>query len=184
MSGELLRLMTVMDATAVEAAVGALADRISDHNKNEARLVLVGIQKGGVPLTLRLAERVSAKLGRPISSGQIDPSLHRDDLSARGARELLATHLPFDIDGCTVVLVDDVLFTGRTVRASMDSLHDYGRAARIELAVLIDRGHRELPICANYVGNHLATSREQRVEVKWKEVHGQECVLIESKAEQ
>jgi pyrimidine operon attenuation protein/uracil phosphoribosyltransferase len=126
-----------------------------------------------------LAEKLSELLGHLVAVGSLDVSLHRDDLTGRGIRELLPTNLPFDVSGRTVLLVDDVLFTGRTVRAAMDTLNDYGRPSRIQLAVLIDRGHRELPITADFVGNQMTTTLKQKVRVEWGGDGGEERVVLE-----
>ena len=149
-------------------AAGGLAD-----------LVLVGIPTRGAPLARRLATRVEAFSGSPVDVGTVDITLYRDDLRMRGVRALEATVLPEGgIDGRLVVLVDDVLYSGRSVRAALDALRDLGRPRAVQLAVLVDRGHRELPIRADYVGKNLPTSRGQSVRVRLAEIDGVDEVLV------
>src|ERR687886_506464 len=142
-------------------------------------LVLVGIPTRGAPLARRLAARIEAFSGSPVDVGTVDITLHRDDLRLRGVRALEATELPdAGIDGRLVVLVDDVLYSGRSVRAALDALRDLGRPRAVQLAVLVDRGHRELPIRADYVGKNVPTSRDQQVRVHLQEVDGVDEVLL------
>ena len=142
-------------------------------------LVLVGIPTRGAPLARRLAGRIEAFSGIPVDVGTVDITLYRDDLRLRGVRALEATQLPeAGIDGRLVVLVDDVLFSGRSVRAALDALRDLGRPRAVQLAVLVDRGHRELPIRADYVGKNVPTSRSQQVRVHLSEVDGVDEVLV------
>src|ERR687889_782065 len=144
-----------------------------------ADLVLVGIPTRGAPLARRLAARVEAFSGTPIDVGTADITLYRDDLRLRGVRALEATVLPdAGIDGRLVVLVDDVLFSGRSVRAALDALRDLGRPRSVQLAVLVDRGHRELPIRADYVGKNVPTSRAQSVRVRLAEIDGEDAVQL------
>jgi pyrimidine operon attenuation protein/uracil phosphoribosyltransferase len=144
-----------------------------------ADLVLVGIPTRGAPLARRLAARVEAFSGTPIDVGTVDITLYRDDLRLRGVRALESTVLPgAGIDGRLVVLVDDVLFSGRSVRAALDALRDLGRPRAVQLAVLVDRGHRELPIRADYVGKNVPTSRSQKVSVRLAEIDGEDAVLL------
>ncbi|MGY1709599.1 bifunctional pyr operon transcriptional regulator/uracil phosphoribosyltransferase PyrR [Geodermatophilus sp. SYSU D00758] len=144
-----------------------------------ADLVLVGIPTRGAPLARRLAARVAAFSGTAVDTGTVDITLHRDDLRTRGVRALEPTVLPdAGIDGRLVVLVDDVLFSGRSVRAALDALRDLGRPRAVQLAVLVDRGHRELPIRADYVGKNVPTSRSQSVRVHLTEVDGVDEVLL------
>jgi pyrimidine operon attenuation protein/uracil phosphoribosyltransferase len=130
----------------------------------------VGIQRGGVPLAEKLSRLLAEIWKHTVPTGHLDVSMHRDDLGQRAAPNVLPTVIPFDISGKTVVLVDDVLFSGRTIRAAMDSLNDFGRPKRIQLAVLIDRGHRELPIKADFVGKNVPTSLNVKIIVKDEEV--------------
>jgi pyrimidine operon attenuation protein / uracil phosphoribosyltransferase len=141
--------------------------------------VLVGIRTRGVPLARRLAAAIRGAVGAEPSVGALDITLYRDDLTTIAAHPVIqGTDIPVSIDGRTVVLADDVLFTGRTVRAALDELVDFGRPARIELAVLVDRGHRELPIRADYVGKDLATARPEIVQVQLRESDGEDRVLL------
>ena len=143
-------------------------------------LVLVGIPTRGAPLARRLAARIEAFSGTPVDTGTVDITLYRDDLRLRGVRALEATRLPESgVDGRLVVLVDDVLFSGRSVRAALDALRDLGRPRAVQLAVLVDRGHRELPIRADYVGKNVPTSQDQQVKVRLAEVDGVDEVLLE-----
>jgi pyrimidine operon attenuation protein/uracil phosphoribosyltransferase len=148
-----------------------------------ADLVLVGIPTRGAPLARRLAARIEAFSGRRLDVGTVDITLYRDDLRLRGVRALEDTRLPESgIDGRLVVLVDDVLFSGRSVRAALDALRDLGRPRAVQLAVLVDRGHRELPIRADYVGKNVPTSRSQSVKVRLAEVDGRDEVTVEGGA--
>ena len=139
--------------------------------------MLVGIQRGGVALAHQLSETLAGLYGHPVATGSVEPGLHRDDLSQRGMSELRPTQLPGDLAGQTVVLVDDVLSTGRTVRASIDALMSFGRPKCIQLAVLIDRGHRELPIRPDFVGKNLPTHPDERVEVRCDD-HGAPTAVV------
>lgn len=159
------RSRVVMDAAAVEKAVARMAGEILQRDPDVASLMILGIQKGGVGLAGRIAGEVRAAAGRPVRCGTLDVSFHRDDLGKRLPKPE-ATDLPGSVTGATVVLVDSVLFSGRTVRAAFDALHQYGRPARIRLAVLVDRGHRELPISPDYVGMVVETEKEQKVRVR------------------
>jgi pyrimidine operon attenuation protein/uracil phosphoribosyltransferase len=165
----------VMDADAVRRATVRMAHEILERNKTVAGLALLGIPSRGVPLAARLAAAVEAIEGaRPLVGG-LDIARHRDDRPATGP----APALPFEVAGRHVVLVDDVLFTGRTVRAAMDALTEVGRPATIQLAVLIDRGHRELPIRPDYVGKNVPTSAREHVAVRLAEIDGRDEVVIE-----
>ncbi len=156
-----------------------IAHEILERNPDSRRLALVGVRSRGVPLAHRLARHIGEVAGTPPSVGALDISLYRDDFTSLAAQPITkGTDIVFSIDGRTVVLVDDVLFTGRTVRAALDQLIDFGRPARIELAVLVDRGHRELPIRADYVGRALATSRDEAVQVLVQEEDGRDQVLL------
>jgi pyrimidine operon attenuation protein/uracil phosphoribosyltransferase len=143
-------------------------------------LALVGIQRRGVPLARRIAEAISENEGAAVPVGALDITFYRDDLSLIAQQPVVkGTDLPFDLNGATVVLVDDVLYTGRTIRAAMDALVDFGRPQAIRLAVLVDRGHRELPIRADHVGKNVPTSREEVVRVHVAEIDGEDAVLID-----
>jgi pyrimidine operon attenuation protein/uracil phosphoribosyltransferase len=164
--------------------VARVVDRIAHQLIEKAGpdlsgLVLVGIPTRGAPLARRLAARVEAFSGTAVDVGTVDITLYRDDLRLRGVRALEETRLPeAGIDGRLVVLVDDVLFSGRSVRAALDALRDLGRPRAVQLAVLVDRGHRELPIRADYVGKNVPTSRSQKVEVHLAEIDGLDEVLV------
>jgi pyrimidine operon attenuation protein / uracil phosphoribosyltransferase len=181
-SGPLDRV--VMDPRDVSRALTRIAHEILERNKGADGLVLLGIPTRGVPLATRIASRIAAVEGHEVPVGSLDVTMYRDDLRMRPARTLLRTDIPHGgIDGRTVVLVDDVLFTGRTVRAAIDALFDYGRPERVQLAVLVDRGHRELPIRPDYVGKNLPTSRDERVYVRLEELDDVDEVEIAAAVE-
>jgi pyrimidine operon attenuation protein/uracil phosphoribosyltransferase len=169
----------IMDAGDIARALTRVAHEILERNKGVKDLALVGIRTGGVHLAHRLAKRIQEIEQAPVPIGDLDITLYRDDLSLRKEQPVLrTTSVPFDISDKIVVLVDDVLFTGRTIRAAMDGLMDLGRPAEIQLAVLVDRGHRQLPIKANYIGKNLPTSREENVQVLLEEVGEDDRVVI------
>ncbi len=155
-----------MDAAAVRGAVERIAEAIRAGNPGGDQVVLVGIQTGGVQLARYLASELERAWGNPVPVGHLDVTMHRDDLDQRLAPRVHPTAILFDVTGKTVILVDDVLFSGRTTRAAMDALTDLGRPRRIQLAVLVDRGHRELPIEADFIGMTLATGPVDRVDVR------------------
>jgi pyrimidine operon attenuation protein/uracil phosphoribosyltransferase len=154
----------VLGSDDVRRAVTRMAHEISERNRGLSGVAMIGIQRGGVWLAESLAEEI-ARIEAPVPVGSVDASLYRDDIGLRPVSPGAVSALSFDIDGATVVLVDDVLFTGRTVRAALDALGDYGRAASVQLAVLVDRGHRELPIRPDFVGKNLPTSSSETVTV-------------------
>jgi pyrimidine operon attenuation protein/uracil phosphoribosyltransferase len=169
-------LMTSED---IRRAIVRIAHEIVEAHKGARDLVLVGMHTRGVPLARRLAGAIEQIEGEPLAVGSLDIALYRDDLSTRGAQDRLAPgELPADVSGRRVVLVDDVLFTGRSVRAALDAIIDIGRPQRIQLAVLIDRGHRELPIRPDYVGKNLPTARGDDVRVRLTETDGRDEVAI------
>ena len=169
----------IMDAGDIARALTRVAHEILERNKGVKDLALVGIRTGGVHLAHRLAKRIQEIEQAPVPIGDLDITLYRDDLSLRKEQPVLrTTSMPFDISDKIVVLVDDVLFTGRTIRAAMDGLMDLGRPAEIQLAVLVDRGHRQLPIKANYIGKNLPTSREEQVQVLLEEAGEDDRVVI------
>ena len=169
----------VLTRNTLATAIASMARAIQADQKDAAPIAIVGIQSRGVPLAARLARDLRSSTGRKVDVGSLDITLYRDDLSTVGTRPVLkATNIPFSIDGRTVILVDDVLFTGRTIRAALDELVDFGRPARIALAVLIDRGHRELPIQADYVGKTVKTSRGDMVDVRLVEIDGKDEVVL------
>jgi pyrimidine operon attenuation protein/uracil phosphoribosyltransferase len=170
---------TVLEAPDISRALTRIAHEVLERNKGAQGLVLLGIPSRGVPLVRRLAERMVEVEGTAVPVGALDVTMYRDDLRLRPARPLERTELPPEgIDGRTVVLVDDVLFSGRTIRAALDALNDHGRPRAVQLAVLIDRGHRELPIRADYVGKNLPTSLRERVSVLLTEVDGRDAVTL------
>jgi len=158
---------TILDGKGVERALSRLTHEILEKNKGAGEIVLVGVALGGVPLSQLIRRNVQAIEGVDVPTGFLDITLYRDDLAKAGYQtRLKRTEIPFSIDEKKVILVDDVLYTGRTIRAAMDALMDFGRPRNIQLAVLIDRGHRELPIRADYVGRNVPTSRTETVEVR------------------
>lgn len=167
----------LLDAAAIRRTVTRLAHEIVEANAGVGGLVLVGVQRGGVVLVERIADAIES-FENPPATGSLDVTMHRDDFDRRGLRGTpQPTQLP-EIEGQTVVLVDDVLFTGRTIRAALDALNDYGRPRMIRLAVLIDRGHRELPIRADIVGKNIPTAREDDVRVLLEENDGRDAVIV------
>jgi pyrimidine operon attenuation protein/uracil phosphoribosyltransferase len=169
----------VLSSTAMQRAMTRIAHEIAERDDTSAQVALVGIQRGGVPMAQRLSGLLSGIWGHAVPTGALDVSMHRDDLGQRVAPNVQPTLIPFDVTGKTVVLVDDVLFSGRTIRAAMDALNDFGRPRRIQLAVLIDRGHRELPITADFVGKNLPTARNESVHVRFAESGGVDEVVLE-----
>jgi pyrimidine operon attenuation protein/uracil phosphoribosyltransferase len=158
-----------------------MAHEIAERQVIPSRLVIVGVQNAGVQLASRLGAELTRLCGHDVPVGLIDVSMHRDDLNHRPAPMVYPTNLPGDINGAMVVLTDDVLHTGRTVRAALDALHDYGRPERVQLAVLIDCvGGRQLPIQADYFARRLETRPDQRVEVRWTEIGGDDRVYLET----
>jgi pyrimidine operon attenuation protein/uracil phosphoribosyltransferase len=154
-----------MDAEDVQRAVWRMAHEIVERNHGLADLVLVGLQTGGVPLAHRLADALEQIEGTRPEVGTLDVALHRDDIGLRPVLPEAVTSIPFDLNGAIVVLVDDVLFTGRTIRAALDAVTSFGRPRAVQLAVMVDRGHRELPIRPDYVGKNLPTRRDEVVDV-------------------
>jgi len=169
----------ILNAGAMQRALTRIAHEIVERNEAGEEVVLVGIQRGGVPLAHRLSGLLTAIWGAQVATGKLDVSMHRDDLDQRVAPHVQPTVIPFDVTGKTVVLVDDVLFSGRTIRAAMDALNDFGRPKRIQLAVLIDRGHRELPIKADFVGKNVPTAADENVHVRLSEEGGPDEVVVE-----
>ena len=169
----------VMDAAGINRALSRLASEIVEQNVGSDDLLLVGIRRRGVPLAERIADRIAQLEGTRPPTGQLDITLYRDDLSTVGPRPVVnRTEIPVDVTDSTIVLVDDVLYTGRTVRAALDELVDFGRPRRVELAVLIDRGHRELPIQADYVGKRLQTTDSEIVKVMLQDYDEEEQVIV------
>jgi pyrimidine operon attenuation protein/uracil phosphoribosyltransferase len=168
----------VMDAEAMDRALTRIAHEILEANKGAGAIALAGIMTRGVDMAARLAERIERIEGTAVPVGSLDISFYRDDVATRLSPEVHTTDIPYPVEGRTIVLVDDVLYTGRTIRAAMDAIMDYGRPANIQLAVLVDRGHRELPIRADFVGKNVPTSRRERVKVLLREHDGREAVVI------
>jgi len=169
-----------MTAEEIRRAVIRISHEIVEKHAGTHGLVLVGIQRRGVPIARRLAEAILVHENVALPVGALDITFYRDDLSMLAQQPVVkGTDLPFDVTGTTVVLVDDVLYTGRTIRAAMDALMEYGRPHAVRLAVLVDRGHRELPIRADHVGKNVPTSREEIVHVRIEEIDGEDAVDID-----
>ena len=180
------RAREILDADALARTLARLAHELIERNDELQRLALVGIHTRGVPLARRLRGLVAVRSGVEPDLGSVDISFHRDDALVRGRSAprhahpvVRGTELGFSLEGRTCVLVDDVLFTGRTIRAAIEALLDYGRPDRVQLAVLVDRGHRELPIRPDYVGKNLPTSLDERVRVELEEIDGRDRVVLE-----
>jgi pyrimidine operon attenuation protein / uracil phosphoribosyltransferase len=172
----------LMSASEIERTLVRLAHQIVEKTNASDGLALVGIKRRGVPLADRLAALIGGIVKRPVQTGVLDIQFYRDDLSTRDVRPVVSQgELGLDINGRDVILCDDVLYTGRTIRAALDALFAHGRPRRVQLAVLIDRGHRELPIEATYIGKHVPTSSREIIEVKFREVDNDEQVLLVEK---
>lgn len=168
----------VMEPDDMRRALTRLSHEIVEANKGTDDLVLVGIRTRGAPLAERIASSIAGFEGTDVPTGALDVTMYRDDVALRGPRSLEETTIPADLDGRNVVLVDDVLYTGRTIRAAFDAVLDFGRPRLIRLAVLVDRGHREFPISANHVGKNIPTSSNEIVKVHLSEIDGEDAVLI------
>jgi pyrimidine operon attenuation protein / uracil phosphoribosyltransferase len=175
----------VFDAEAVSRTLSRIAHEIIEGNPELERVALIGIQTRGVPLAQRLRRLIAERAGEDVQLGTLDITFYRDDVQVRGGEAPLhaqplvrATTLEFPLEGMTCVLVDDVLYTGRTIRAAIEALFSYGRPARVQLAVLVDRGHRELPIRPDYVGKNLPTARNERIQVQLVEVDEVDRILL------
>ncbi len=170
---------TVLDARDITRALTRISHEILERNRGAADLVLLGIPSRGVPLAERIAERMASVEGVQVPVGSLDVTMYRDDLRLKPARTLMPTEIPpGGIDGKIVVLVDDVLYSGRTIRAALDAITEVGRPKGVQLAVLVDRGHRELPIRADFVGKNLPTSLAERVRVSLEALDGVDAVQI------
>ena len=187
--GQVAATKTLLDADAISKALSRIAHEIAERTELD-EVALVGIQTRGVPLAYRLRRLVEERSGVAPPVGALDITFHRDDVHVRdGARPpdrqpvVHETRIPFSLEGLTVVLVDDVLFTGRTIRAAIDALLDFGRPARVQLAVLVDRGHRELPIRADYVGKNLPTGHDERIQLELVEIDEIDRVLLVAERE-
>jgi pyrimidine operon attenuation protein/uracil phosphoribosyltransferase len=169
----------LMSASEIDRTLVRLAHEILENTKDLDRLAFIGIRRRGVPLAQRLAAKIAALENRKIPVGILDISLYRDDLTTIGLKPVLnATDISFSVQGQEIILMDDVLYTGRTIRSALDGLFDHGRPARVQLLVLIDRGHRELPIEARYIGRTVQTSDDEIIEVKFQEIDDMEKVLL------
>jgi pyrimidine operon attenuation protein/uracil phosphoribosyltransferase len=174
----------LMSASEIDRTLVRLAHEILEHTHDLDRLVFVGIRRRGAPLAQRLSQKIETLERRKVPVGILDINLYRDDLSTVSHQPVVnATDIPFPVTGKDVILMDDVLYTGRTIRAAMDALFDHGRPARVQLLALIDRGHRELPIEARYVGRQVQTTSREIIEVKFQEIDGTEKVLLVEQAE-
>jgi pyrimidine operon attenuation protein / uracil phosphoribosyltransferase len=170
----------IMDSTEMNASLKKIAKEIIDTNKDLSNIALVGILKRGEPLAKRIAEIITLASKTKIEVGALDISLHRDDIMKKGSEiEMMQTDIPFSMDGKVVILVDDVISAGRTIRAALDGLTDYGRPAKIKLVALIDRDHRELPIHPDYTGKKITTLAEEEVTVHLKETDGEDKVTVQ-----
>jgi pyrimidine operon attenuation protein / uracil phosphoribosyltransferase len=173
----------LMSASEIDRTLVRLAHEILERTEDLGKLAFVGIRRRGVPLAQRLAKKIKDLERRDIPVGQLDINLYRDDLTTVSERPVLnSTEINFDITGMDIILMDDVLYTGRTIRAALDALFERGRPARVQLLALIDRGHRELPIEAKYVGRMVQTTAVEIIEVKFSEIDGIEKVLLVEKA--
>lgn len=169
----------ILDEDGIRRAITRIAHEIVERNKGVGDIALVGIRRRGVPLAQRLAAKLAEIEGQHVPVGSLDITLYRDDLTQRAEQPLVhRTEVPFDVRRKTIVLTDDVLYTGRTIRAALDALIDLGRPQAIQLAVLVDRGHRELPIRADYVGKNVPTARREEVQVQLAEIDGVDKVSI------
>jgi pyrimidine operon attenuation protein / uracil phosphoribosyltransferase len=181
----------LLDEEAIRRTLSRIAHEIIERNDVLETVALVGIHTRGVPIAQRLRRLIAERTGDELALGQLDITFHRDDVSVRAGTAprrpqpvVRDTRLGFDLSGMTVILVDDVLYTGRTIRAAIDALFEFGRPARVQLAVLADRGHRELPIRPDYVGKNLPTSRGERVQVELVEIDEVDRVLLVAEAEE
>lgn len=169
---------TVMDQTAISRSLNRIAHEILEHNKGTERLAFIGIRSRGIPLANRLSKKIAQIEGEAIPVGELDITSYRDDLGESAHAQFSENKLPFDVTNKKIILVDDVLFTGRTIRAALDAVMDLGRPENIQLAVLVDRGHRELPIKADYIGKNIPTSHLEGIRVCVSEIDGLDEVVI------
>jgi pyrimidine operon attenuation protein/uracil phosphoribosyltransferase len=174
---------SVMDSVAICRALTRIAHEILEYNRGADGLALVGIRNRGIFFAQRLAQKIKEIENVEVPVGSVDATMYRDDITTHKSSKIYKTEIPFNVNNKKIILVDDVLFTGRTTRAAMDAIIDYGRPDSIQLAVLIDRGHRELPIRADYVGKNLPTARKEKVKVSVVEVDGEDSVIIGEEVE-
>jgi len=175
-----MKIRLVISGNELNELIRNIADKIVKNNPTGDNLVLVGVQRGGVYLAERIKSHLDKALKTNIPLGKVDIGMYRDDLNHHLPPAMQPSQIPVDINDKNVILIDDVLFSGRTTRAALDALNDFGRPARVQLAVLIDRGHRELPIAADYVGKVIETTKEEKVKVLFKESDGEDAVVVES----
>ena len=170
----------LLDANAIQRSLTRIAHEIAESNADSCSVGLIGIQRGGIHLASRLAKLLTGIWSHDAPFGVLDVSMHRDDIGQRGIVSVQPTEVPFDVEGKTIVLVDDVLFNGRTVRAALDAVHHLGRPQRIQLAVLVDRGHRELPVKPDFVGRNVPTALDERIQVSLSETGGGDSVTLQA----
>ncbi|MEC8890756.1 MAG: bifunctional pyr operon transcriptional regulator/uracil phosphoribosyltransferase PyrR [Chloroflexota bacterium] len=173
----------IQSSTQIKRALTRISHEILERNGGSNNVVLVGMHSRGVPLAKRISSIIHGFEYKTVDVGVLDIGLYRDDISEKGSQRMRPTNIPVDINGKRVVIIDDVLYTGRSIRAAMDALNDFGRPSQIQLAVLIDRGHRELPIRPDYVGKNVPTAKEEDVHVRLVETDGLDEVVIESSEE-
>jgi len=182
LSDNLTNLKTLADKEDIDRVLTRLAHEILEKNKGSKDVVLVGIKTRGVPLAKRIAKKIENIENKVVACGELDITLYRDDLSQISSQPIVHnTEIPFDINDKIVILVDDVIYTGRTVRSAMDALIDLGRPSAIQLAVLVDRGHREVPIRADFVGKNIPTSKKEIIEVRLNEIDESDEIVIAEK---
>lgn len=182
MSDNLINTKTLVDKEDIDRVLTRIAHEVLEKNKGSKDIVLVGIKTRGVPIANRIANKIENIENKVVPCGELDITLYRDDLSQISSQPIVHnTKIPFDINDKVVILVDDVIYTGRTVRSAMDALIDLGRPAAIQLAVLVDRGHREVPIRADFVGKNIPTSRKEIIEVKLNEIDNKDEIIIAEK---
>ena len=168
----------ILNESDMDRVLKRISHEILEKNKGSSDLVVIGLQKRGVPLAKRIAANIEKFEGGKVKAGELDISFYRDDIGQNIKSDIRKTYIPFDIKDKNVILVDDVLYTGRTIRAALDAIIDLGRPKTVQLVVLIDRGHRELPIRADYVGKNLPTAADEIVAVKLKETDGEDSVIL------
>ncbi|GAB4356952.1 MAG: bifunctional pyr operon transcriptional regulator/uracil phosphoribosyltransferase PyrR [Cyanophyceae cyanobacterium] len=179
MAAEIPRTIEILSADELRRVVNRLASEIVERCGNLDQLALIGIHTRGVPLAKLLADRIAALEGHAVAIGALDITFYRDDLDRIGIRTPAKTDLPFDVSNRTIILVDDVIFSGRTIRAALNALNEYGRPETIRLLALVDRGHRQVPIHPDYIGKALPTAREERIKVYLNEVDGRDAVELQ-----
>ena len=173
----------IQNPVQIERALTRISHEILERNGGVANLVLVGMHSRGVPLAHRISTAIERFEGVKVPVGTLDIGMYRDDISEEGSPVMKPTDIPSDINDKTVVIIDDVLYTGRSIRAAMDAISDFGRPSQMQLGVLVDRGHRELPIRADYVGKNVPTSREEDVQVRLQEIDGEDAIVITSNSD-